>query len=142
VATHTQDQTLLCVLKTVATVATRTQDRTLLRVLMTVATVATWTQVSVFRSGPPPCSEDGGNSGDADPGSDPPTRSDDSGSSGDADTGSGPPLCSEDGSDSDDTGHGRSIVLTSTGKDPPLSLGLSLPLLPPLLTTAAKYAGA
>jgi hypothetical protein len=51
-------------------------------------------------------------------GPDPPPRSDDSGSSGDEDPGSDPPLSSEDGSDSDDTGHGHSIVLTCTGKDP------------------------
>ena len=93
-------------------------------------------------SDPPPCSEDGGNSGDADSGSDPPPRSDDSGNSGDADPGSDPPPCSEDGSDSDDTGHEHSIGLTCTGKDPPLSFGLSLPLSPPLLTPAAKCAGA
>jgi hypothetical protein len=39
----TQDQTLLCVLMTVATLATRTQDRTLLCALKAVATQVTGT---------------------------------------------------------------------------------------------------
>jgi hypothetical protein len=41
----------------------------------------------------------GGNSGNADPGSDPPLCPEGGGSSGNADPGSNPPLCSEDGSD-------------------------------------------
>jgi hypothetical protein len=92
--------------------------------------------------GIPPQKKDGSNSDDADPGSDPPQHSDVSDSSGDANPESDPPLCSEYGSDSDDTGHEHSIWLTCTGKDPPLSFGLSLPLSPSLLTPAAKYAGA
>jgi hypothetical protein len=96
-------------------------------------------------SDPPPCFECDGNNGDADPGSDPPPCSEGDGSNGDADPGSDPPLCSEGGLDSDDTSHGHSIVLTSTGKDPPLSFSPPPPLPPPrptLLTPAEKCAGA
>jgi hypothetical protein len=101
---------------------------------------------------PPRCPEGGGNSGDANPGSNPPPRSDGGGNSGDADPGSDPPPCPEDGGNSSDVDPGSDPSPYSDGggsggdmdpgSDPPLSFNPHTPPPLPLLTPAAKCAGA
>jgi hypothetical protein len=83
-------------LKTVEILATQIQDQT-----------------------PPLCSENDGDSGGADPGSD-------------------PPLNFQGGGDRDDTYHGHSGTVGSTGKDLNISFGFPFPFPPPLPIPAGK----